>query len=355
VNTAEFRLKFLRCELFDAKKAAARLVSFLDFLMDVFDDKEDLLLRPMRMSDFDKNEYIILKTGNFQLLPFRDRSGRRIVTISDLSLSLDFEKTCKVLMYLMHVASENVESQKRGVIFIIISSKISFSVLPSPDNQRFAQKMNDSFPIRLVAMHFCIPETMYYRMLQSIVLLSHTSETRFRYKTHFGKLTEWHYALMGYGVPPSVLPISQEGVIKTSVLQQWIRVRKSIENRSQDRDDADGPLDQTIECPNMNDIIFRTGKSYVCHPGNVMFRSLIESKTDEHFAASRSEKAVIAWWIVREVERRGGRFLRWDSRGWWTEIKDRSEIRYKIPTYFRDFRRNMKARRNRTAAMMTQM
>ena len=83
------------------------------------------------------------------------------------------------------------------------------------------------------------------------------------------------------------------------------------------------------------------------HPGNVMFRSLIESKIDEHFAATRSQKAAIAWSIVREVELKGGRFLKWDNRGWWTEFEDRSEIRYKIPTYFRDFTRNNKARKQR--------
>ena len=175
-----------------------------------------------------------------------------------------------------------------------------------------------------------------------------------------GQWTELQYELMGYGIPIDILPISQTGNIKTILLQQWIRLRKSIESppgMGQDdfgSDDSDGNsilsasvLLSAIECPNLNDVIFRTGKSYMCHPGNVMFRSLIESKMDEHFTATRKEKAAIAWWIVNEVERRGGRFLRWDNRGWWTEFVDRSEIRYKIPTYFRDFTRNMNARRNR--------
>lgn len=169
-----------------------------------------------------------------------------------------------------------------------------------------------------------------------------------------GSWTEWQYALMGYGIPVDLLPISSTGTVKTIMLQQWMRIRKAIETplgqtteTTSDSDESSVVPLSAIECPNFNDVIFRPGKSYMCHPGNVMFRSLIESKMDEHFAATRSEKAVIAWWIVREVERKGGRFLRWDNRGWWTEFEDRSEIRYKIPTYFRDFTRNMKARRNR--------
>jgi len=98
VNTVNFRLKFLRCELFDAKKAAARLVTFLDLIWYLF-GKEELLLRPLRITDLDKKEMAILKTGNFQLLPYRDRSGRRVFTVvSDLSLHHDFQMTvCKVL------------------------------------------------------------------------------------------------------------------------------------------------------------------------------------------------------------------------------------------------------------------
>jgi hypothetical protein len=91
VDTADFRLKFLRCELFDAKKAAIRLVSFLDFLIDIFDGNEELLLRPLRLWDFKAHELAILKAGNFQLLPYRDRSGRRILTvILNVSLALEF-------------------------------------------------------------------------------------------------------------------------------------------------------------------------------------------------------------------------------------------------------------------------
>ena len=162
---------------------------------------------------------------------------------------------------------------------------------------------------------------------------------------------------MGYGIPIDLLPISPTGNVKTLMLLQWLKVRKMIESKhsasndsgteSSGDDSSTMAAEGAVECPNLNDVVFRPGKSYMVHPGNVMFRSSIESKMDEHFAATRSEKAAIAWSIVREVELRGGRFLKWDNRGWWTEFEDRSEIRYKIPTYFRDFKRNSKARKKR--------
>mmetsp|Transcript_20998 Transcript_20998/g.43231 ORF Transcript_20998/g.43231 Transcript_20998/m.43231 type:complete len:475 (+) Transcript_20998:260-1684(+) len=363
VNTDEFRLRFLRCELFDAKKASARMCRFLDTLMELFDGKEELLLRPPRILDFSKTECAVLKSGNLQLLPYRDRSGRRILTVAiDLSLALDFVMTAKILYYFMLVASESVESQRRGLVKVLYPSNFSedpLSLLPTREHQRLAAKMNASFPIRLVAMHICHPDTFFFRLFRAILIVTKYGDTKFRVVSHYGLYTEWQYQLMGYGIPIDLLPISPTGNIKTLMLQQWLRIRKMKESQygqekkdlppgSDDSDDSSVvPCHNAVECPNLNDVVFRPGKSYMIHPGNVMFRSLIESKIDEHFAATRSQKAAIAWSIVREVELKGGRFLKWDNRGWWTEFEDRSDIRYKIPTYFRDFTRNNKARKQR--------
>ena len=97
VNSDEFRLRFLRADLFDPKKAAARMVSYLDFMLEVFDGKEELLLRYVCLKDFNKRDMALLKAGNFQLLPYRDRSGRRImVFISNLAIAMQFRTTVSI-------------------------------------------------------------------------------------------------------------------------------------------------------------------------------------------------------------------------------------------------------------------
>eukprot|EP00532_Pseudo-nitzschia_australis_P012990 CAMPEP_0168209418 /NCGR_PEP_ID=MMETSP0140_2-20121125/2607_1 /TAXON_ID=44445 /ORGANISM="Pseudo-nitzschia australis, Strain 10249 10 AB" /LENGTH=458 /DNA_ID=CAMNT_0008135913 /DNA_START=105 /DNA_END=1482 /DNA_ORIENTATION=+ len=355
INTADFRLKFLRCELFDAKKAAFRLVSFLDLLMDAFHGNEELLLRPLRISDIGKTGMAMLKSGRYQLLPYRDRSGRRIFTVvQNFGTHHELRKTLRLLIYIMYVATESVESQRKGMILVLLSTSTFDTKLPGPKDRQIAIKFNKSSPIRHTATHLCFPDTLFYRMLRSMIVLTHwSSDTKFRIKTHSGQWTELQYQLMGYGIPVDILPLSKTGAVKTTTIQQWIRLRTYIETPTGQAfyisDDSDSSslsvsnISSAIECPNLNDVIFRMGRSYKCHPGNVMFRSLIESKLNEHFAGTRKRKAEIAWWVVQDVERRGGRFLKWDNRGWWTEFEDRSEIRYKIPTYFRDFTRNMKA------------
>ncbi|MGK3745881.1 MAG: hypothetical protein ACI8RD_012675 [Bacillariaceae sp.] len=82
VNTVDFRLRFLRCELFDVKKAAVRLVKYLEMILDLYDGDEELLRRPIGLNDLKtKEERDCLRSGFHQLLPFRDRSGRRVVAI----------------------------------------------------------------------------------------------------------------------------------------------------------------------------------------------------------------------------------------------------------------------------------
>ena len=76
VNSPEFRLRFLRCDLFEVKKAASRMVIFLDILSELFGDFA--LRRQVQMSDFSREEMQVFRIGYQQLLPYRDRSGRRI-------------------------------------------------------------------------------------------------------------------------------------------------------------------------------------------------------------------------------------------------------------------------------------
>jgi hypothetical protein len=75
----ENKLRFLRCEFFNPIKAALRYTKYLDLLHQVYG--EYALKRPIRLQDFNKEELSFLKSGQYQLLPYRDRGGRRIMAI----------------------------------------------------------------------------------------------------------------------------------------------------------------------------------------------------------------------------------------------------------------------------------
>jgi hypothetical protein len=73
----EYRLRFLRTTLFDVQKAALRYCKWLDLLVDYFG--EIVLTRPPYLTDLDEASCRYLKEGRVQVLPSRDRSGRRIL------------------------------------------------------------------------------------------------------------------------------------------------------------------------------------------------------------------------------------------------------------------------------------
>jgi hypothetical protein len=91
VMGSDFRLRFLRSELFDAPKAATRMVGFLDMLVEYYGTVA--LQRPIQMSDLGKDAMELLRAGqSLQMLPFRDRSGRRVLTVvTDFGMHFDYD------------------------------------------------------------------------------------------------------------------------------------------------------------------------------------------------------------------------------------------------------------------------
>ena len=89
INEKKFRLRFLRCELFNVQKAAERFIKYLDFVANVYG--EYALQRPICMSDFSCEEMLFLREGKYQLLPYQDQSGRRIMIFT----SNKFDKVSK--------------------------------------------------------------------------------------------------------------------------------------------------------------------------------------------------------------------------------------------------------------------
>jgi hypothetical protein len=77
VNNRKIRLRFLRAEAFDPRKAATRMMRFFDFKLVLFG--EDRLCRDITYFDLNNEDQTALKTGFTQRLPERDRAGRAVM------------------------------------------------------------------------------------------------------------------------------------------------------------------------------------------------------------------------------------------------------------------------------------
>jgi predicted Mrr-cat superfamily restriction endonuclease len=78
VTCDKFLLKFLRAEMFNARLAAGTMVRFFDEKKKLFGPEK--LTKEIKLWDLDKDDQTFLQSGVNQILPQRDRAGRRIIT-----------------------------------------------------------------------------------------------------------------------------------------------------------------------------------------------------------------------------------------------------------------------------------
>ena len=186
VQSIDFRLKFLRCELFDHRKAALRYLRNLDYLHDKFGDHA--LMRKLYMSDLNKEEVKFLKAGYIQILPFRDRSGRRVIANlgSYGGFDYSFEVKEKVAAYIScAILSEDATSQRKGAVSLgLLTADAMDSLLGVKYNgfQRYVQAM----PIRYSGCHSCFPDEFRYRFMKALMLTLLEGEMRYITRVHIG-------------------------------------------------------------------------------------------------------------------------------------------------------------------------
>lgn len=315
---------------------------YMDFIMEIFgQDRVELLERPIHIRDLeeDNETYRYLRSGLLQLSSYRDRSGRRIMILFLTKEMLAFNTYAKlrVYAYIWLISSNDAESQRKGIVGIGIGalqlSGANFSSfkMPSKEERSLRQKWYSACPTRICSIHACFPDTFFYHFSWKVLALTVGEKNKRRLKFNMGRTMEMKYDLMSYGIGDHHIPATETGNIKVKNHLQWIQARKLIDEKQYTEDSI-------IECPALNDVVFKqAGKSWRLHPGDVYFRSLIESKHIQHLNSNQTEKKEVIWSIVEEIESRNGRFLIWDKRGWWFEVKERVEVRKKVAIALRNF------------------
>lgn len=264
--------------------------------------------------------------------------------------------------------------------------------LPRPSEQQLVRKLFRAIPLRICGIHFCFPDSPFYRMARAIFTLTVGAvEHRNRLRFHIGEETELKYQVGTFGIPVSQIPITETGNIKRGSFQKWVAMRMTVEEiharevaaRRQKRQQVHvqpylqtqqshwpmqaqtnaltmenttynkskvfeiSPNSSFVEYPGINDVAFRKGVSLMHHPGNDYFHGLIQSKIYEHDNESQTGKSRITWWVVDEIRNRKGRFLSWDQRGWWEVLEDESKIRLRVAVSFREWKKHLKSQKNR--------
>jgi hypothetical protein len=126
------KLRFLRTEFFDPRKSASRYTRYLDLLFEIYG--EFALRRPIRMQDFNREELAFLKSGQYQLLPYRDRGGRRIMAIvSDQRMHVTRRGLVSLILYIIEMNSKLINYT--NLLSLSFSSSPYLSLLPTNKNK----------------------------------------------------------------------------------------------------------------------------------------------------------------------------------------------------------------------------
>lgn len=380
IHTKSFKLRFLRCELFDAYKAAERYCKYLDLLLELHG--EIALMRPIVLKDLSREAITFLRSGFAQPLCCRDRSGRRIVCFVPNGRLPDSTKLVQMVMRYMLVSLiggdeiidndiNQLETQRKGVVVVHFPStqhvQSNFSFAMAREKPKMFARPFASIPLRMVALHFCLPNIPWVKTMSSLLVLSNLVP---RSKYHFGNDVELRYQLQGYGIPTELIPITDTGNIKRANHKLWFKLRTYLETQAQQSEGETEslsssersypPVSQIIDCPGLNDVVFRRGKNMNHHPGNAKFMSLIEERIFEHtidLNTSPERRLSIEVELIEKVRQEGGRFLKWDiERGWLVDMStgsDSKELQSKVHYAFRDFRKKIVTRDQSTIVNAT--
>jgi len=350
---------FLRCDLLDSKKAARRLCDYADLMLEIFGDFA-LQRRPC-LTDLTDLELRILEAGGYQVLPGRDRAGRRILG----NLAFDAPKEFGVLsrlrtsIYVVLSILEDVETQQKGAIGISWWHNVSV------DDFIIRKKVHERVncvPLRLGAYHCCIPSevksgrvakknkdnngsggvsTGMAQVIKAMAVLGMSSKLRPHLRFHTGSVVECIYALQSFGIHSDQIPVnSSSGKLKTKQHLKWLELRRLKEESLKHHGHE---FDRIIECPKQTDVLFGRGRPIMRHPGNAILRSVVQLKLEEYSGAkSKKQTTDVTWEVVRILKNQfGARFLKEENienngLGW---IEVSNEIaRQKVRIAFRDLR-----------------
>lgn len=385
ITSKPFLIKFLRICHYNFEDAALRYFRYLDLLHLLFGD--DSLTRPLELTDLTKRELRYLRKGQMQLLPSRDRAGRRIFAFSGCDdWQFNIREKYRINIYLIDVLSDDITTQKLGAVSLN-APRVRYDIGDNPfgfegmtlrvgkqellggkcTEAQFFRKINEAVPIRFSAIHYFAPPTIIYNIGRAIILSllgkDHWKIVRF----HAGSQLECNYSLRSFGIPHEDITITEGNNIKTKNVQKFINARRSIESFRQNQrekraqmKEQQQPLEEMypsieeecpgIECPGVDCIVFGD-KAWNGLPANIEFREmlkLMERQREESLNSSEGHILPIKQFIESIIEKARSpehnlRFLVFDKQSsLFIDIRDYNELCKRVSQALRDQRKRSK-------------
>jgi hypothetical protein len=332
VEDPDLRLKFIRADRYDTRKAAGRFIRFFDFKMELFGEKA--LARSITWNDLKPEDQAMLKEGYMQRLPIRDRAGRAIVChIYNGQVYDSLESVARQCFY-MGCHTDEVTDKKGHIAIFFKIKDFSFKRSSGTFANLYLMRCVSDLPTRFEAYHKML-EKNGNRIMQKIVdyitgIMA--PGIRARSRVHEGNHEDWVGELVSFGIPHDVIPFSQSFRIKTKNHLEYVSMRIKAEEIL--ARDSNTQTESLIDLPTRSDVLLGKGKPIQFSSGNQRLMTVVDGYLDQyHSKCNKQEKTALTFEIVRMLKESGVRFLSKDT-GIWLEVPD-DQARAKISYMFR--------------------
>lgn len=219
------KLKFLRCEVFNADLAAKRLVKYWKKRVEIFGEKA---FSPLTLDEGLSDDQVAVERGVMTLLGSKDPSGRSLIYWDPSHLDstkYTTESMVRAFWYVLHAATEDLEAQQHGVIVIVDPQRAYFSQFDSTIGKLFMNSMSGVLPLRLSGIHICYPP-YFVSMVLPIVKMFMPERMQKRIRFHTGSQEDVIRTLNDqFGLAPSMLPKEIGGAMDVDHLG-WLAKRR---------------------------------------------------------------------------------------------------------------------------------
>jgi hypothetical protein len=295
VTNRNFRLMFLRCDRFDVKAAAQKMVWHFEVKRSLFGPLN--LGRDIHLSDMNADDMEAFASGVAQILPERDPAGRSVFMIfpklrnNSKGQIIKADSFVRVLWYLMFSLSSQVENQKKGNVCIVynvgIEKRVSFPLLSA------LRRAKHGVPRKVTGIHICYDNWWLRPFVLAQKLYALDAAARLRMKDHHGSHQECIFALSTFGImlnnpsrDPLILP---DGTVSLECHRKWLQERRTIELGMGANLLTVMREEETI-VPRRFDVLHGRGSKYAKHTGNMRLVHLCNMKLESYNAANKYQK-----------------------------------------------------------------
>lgn len=222
----EAKLKFLRCEVFNADLAAKRLIKYWKKRVEIFGPTK--AFEPISLAEGMSDDEIAVGLGVMTLLPAQDPSGRSIVYWDPSFLDsskYSIDSMVRAFWYVLHAALEPTSAQQHGILVIVDPQRASITQFDSSIGKLFGGAMSGVLPLRLSGIHICYPP-YFVSMVLPIVKMFMPERMQKRIQFHSGSKEVVIRKLdQNFGLTSAMLPEEIGGLLELDH-QGWLAKRR---------------------------------------------------------------------------------------------------------------------------------